>query len=58
MGWNRGRTEDLAKALRFIGWAFVALDTILLAMFSSWFVWKALGFFRNWLARTLFSSPW
>lgn len=58
MSWNRGKTDDLAKALRFVGWAFVALDTILVAMFSLWFAWRFLDFLRTWLTKTIFSSPW
>jgi hypothetical protein len=58
MSWNRGKTEDLAKSLRFVGWAFVALDAILLAMFSFWFAWRFLGSFKDWLVKTIFSAPW
>jgi hypothetical protein len=58
MSWNRRRTDDLANALRFVGWVFLAIDAILLAIFSLWFVWHFLAFFRDLLTRTMFSAPW
>jgi hypothetical protein len=58
MSWHKRRTDDLANALRFVGWVFLALDTVLLAMFSFWFARNFLGFLKNWLAKTIFGAPW
>lgn len=58
MSWQKNRTDSIANVLRFVGWVFLALDAILFAVFSLWFVGHFLDSLRDWLARTLFSSPW
>ena len=58
MSWQKKRTDDVANALRFVGWVFLALDAILAATFSLWFVWKFLSFLKDWLTKTIFSAPW
>ena len=57
MGWRKTRTNHVADVLRFIAWVFLAFDTILLAIFSFWFVGKFLLHLHDLLVRTVFSRP-
>lgn len=58
MSWHRKHTDRIADVLRFIAYAFLALNVILLTMFSFWFVRNFLGFFKNWITRMIFSQQW
>ena len=54
MSWQRRFTDNAGDVLRFIGYAFLALDAIVLAIFSFWFVSRFAYEFALWLTRILF----
>jgi hypothetical protein len=58
MSWRKNFTDNAGDILRFIGYAFLAIDLIVLSVFSLWFVTKFIYRTCGWLDRVLFESPW
>ncbi len=58
MSWKRKGMEILVDSLRYCGRAAMAINLILISVFSVWFVAKFLWHTVGWLNRTLFSSSW
>lgn len=58
MSWQKNVTEKISDYLRFAGYACLAIDAILLALFSVWFVSKLAWFTLNWLNRVIFPHYW
>lgn len=58
MSWRKTISENIADLLRFLGYGFLILDGIILALFSFWFVCKFIWQLVNWLDRVMFSEPW
>jgi hypothetical protein len=58
MSWKKKITENAAGTLRFIGYAFIIFDAIVLSAFTLWFTCKFLWQLINWLNKTIFSEPW
>ena len=54
MSWKKRFTDNIADVLRFIGYAFLALDAIALAVFSFWFIAKFVYELSLWIDRVLF----
>jgi hypothetical protein len=58
MSWRKHFTDNAGDTLRFIAYAFLAFDLIVLSIFSLWFVGKFIYFLSDWLNRVMFGSPW
>jgi hypothetical protein len=58
MSWRKKFTNNAGDILRFIGYAFLAFDLILLSVFSLWFIAKFVYRLSGWLNRMIFDSPW
>ena len=58
MSWRSRLTDDIGERLRFIGYAFLILDGVVLSLFTLWLTAKFLWFLGCWLDRVMFSSPW
>ena len=58
MSWRKKFTDNAGDTLRFIGYAFLAFDLIVLSVFSLWFTGKFLYRLSGWLNRVLFGFPW
>ena len=50
--------DILREVMRFTVASCVIADALVLAIFSVWFVLKFVVHLRDYLARTLFGSPW
>jgi len=58
MSWKQKSIEVLVDSLRYFSRAAMAINLILLSIFSVWFVAKFLWHSMQWLNHTLFSTPW
>ena len=58
MSWKQKGIEILVEVLRYFARAAMAINLILISIFSVWFVARFLGHTMGWLNRTLFSSSW
>jgi hypothetical protein len=58
MSWRKTFTDNIGDILRFIGYAFLTFDMIVLSIFSLWFTSKFVYFLSGWLNRRMFNSPW
>lgn len=58
MSWKKKFTDSVGDTLRFIGYAFLVCDCILLSLFSLWFIGKFLWRLSEWLDRVIFDQPW
>jgi hypothetical protein len=58
MSWQKNFIDHIGDILRFIGYAFLAFDLIVLSLFSLWFVCNFVYRFSQFLARTIFDKPW
>ena len=58
MHWKQTVLEFIGDALRFVGRACVAVNVILLGLFSVWFCVRFLWFLASWLNRSVFDEPW
>lgn len=58
MSWRKNISENIADILRFLGYGFLIMDGIVLAVFSLWFVCKFTWQLAHWLERMWFSNPW
>jgi hypothetical protein len=58
MNWKSGFFDKIGDFLRFIGYACLAVDVIVLALFSLWFTSKFVWFFIGWLDRVMFAHKW
>jgi hypothetical protein len=56
--WRQTITEKIWDAIRLATWGLIALDFILIALFSLWFVAESLWHLRGWCSRVLFHSDW
>jgi hypothetical protein len=55
MSWKKPFTDNLAGLFRFIAYAFLAFDLIVLSIFSLWFISKFVYELSLWLDRVFFS---
>ncbi len=58
MSWKQKGIEILVEVLRYFARAAMAINLILISIFSVWFVARFLWHTMGWLNRTLFSSSW
>jgi len=58
MSWQKNVTEKISDVMRFLAYACLATDLIVLAGFTVWFSGKFLYFFVRFLNRTIFGNPW
>lgn len=56
--WKASTVEFMGDVMGFAGQACLRIDSILLAVFSVWFVAELLWHLGGWLSRELFSGPW
>ena len=54
MSWKKRFTDNVGDILRFIGYAFLAFDLIVLSIFSLWFIAKFVYELSLWLDRVMF----
>jgi hypothetical protein len=58
VSWKDNFFDKVADMLRFIGYACIAIDAIILAAFSLWFTGKFIWFFTDWINRIIFVQKW
>lgn len=58
MSWQKNFIDHIGDILRFIGYAFLAFDLIVLSLFSLWFVCNFIYRLSGWLNRVMFDRPW
>ncbi len=58
MGWQKKFADNAGDILRFIGYAILAIDLIILAALSLILTSKLAWFFLKWLNRTIFAHYW
>jgi len=58
MSWQKTFIDKAGDILRFIGYAFLAVDAIVLAAFTFWFIAKFVWNFMSFLNRVMFGRPW
>ncbi len=55
MSWKKNRTDKVADVLRFVGYAFLAFDAIILSAFTLWFTGRFIWHLMQWLDDVFFS---
>ena len=58
MSWKKTFTDNIGDILRFIGYAFLTFDLIILSVFSLWFVCNFIYRLSGWCTRIMFDRPW
>ncbi len=58
MGWRQTGAQTFREIGRLVGWTCLMIDTILMAIFSVWFVWRFFWHLQAYLSRTIFDAPW
>jgi len=58
MSWKQTFVERIGDNMRFIGYAFLLLDLIVLSVFSLWFLCRFVHRFSGFLNRVMFDKPW
>jgi len=56
MSWQKKKLETIADVFRFIGYAFLIFDGIVLGFFTFWFTCRFIGHLIDWLDRNFFQG--
>ena len=58
MAWKTGFFDKVSDFLRFVAYGCIAVNAIILAVFTVWFTAKFVWHLIDWLNRVMFANKW